>query len=242
MGAMYNCPSTTPKLLFCRSFCVRTSLRASAVSDASMMSNPITLSSAAPRVAAAVPAHMPTTVSETRGEGISMRSRQSMSRVTVGVKALSIWMKPTGKNRYTALPHARVADMAAPIGARFSSTKRGVIRWDCRGSTTRQTFMSTTEESEAPTRPRPESAIGKLKPTSLRMCRFTRIRVGPTVRYTRQATTLMAASDTGEPAADLPTADLFSTADIRPSSSTNGSFSSRPSIAAAMQPRRSTNT
>jgi len=60
----------TPKLLFCNSFCVKTSRRASATSEQSITASPIQLSSPAPRVAAAVPEHMPITVRLTSADGL----------------------------------------------------------------------------------------------------------------------------------------------------------------------------
>jgi len=155
-------PLLTPNLRFVSIFWMRTSLSASDSSASSIKPSPTTLKfppSEAPSDAMQVPNTIPSTESVTRSVGVSMPLTQSIASVTIGVVALSIWMKPTGKYRCTQLPQASVVASDAPIGSKLYTKNFGVIKFVCSRRTQRQ-CTSTNDTTVEHSTPRLATVIG----------------------------------------------------------------------------------
>mmetsp|Transcript_46501 Transcript_46501/g.107325 ORF Transcript_46501/g.107325 Transcript_46501/m.107325 type:complete len:255 (+) Transcript_46501:770-1534(+) len=178
---MMYMPSRTVSLLLCRIFWLRTTEVASQTSELSMSTKPRTVACNSPFTSSNVPTTMPETHHMAARVGNATPNRRMTMSTMRGVKALSIWMKPKLKWRYTALPVAIVSAFISPMTPTFCNQVNPAISFQVSSRISeilrRTAKWLTTVEL---TRPRLQRLIGWLKCKSSMMYLFSIISAGPT--------------------------------------------------------------
>eukprot|EP00754_Rhynchopus_humris_P043029 Rhum_TRINITY_DN2931_c0_g1::Rhum_TRINITY_DN2931_c0_g1_i1::g.8976::m.8976 len=183
-GARANWASSTLKLLFWSRYWVSTRFTASVTAAAACKDRPTTPADGSYPQVKAVPEQISTTASTTPPRGASTFRNDDVASTTTGEKALSIWMNPTFRYMYVAVPAVSVAALQMPTGRQcvnhflleMSSYTSGL-----HGAPPKR--IAPQDTRLAATMPSPLRVIGYLKSWSDMMFLFRRINVGPAAMY-----------------------------------------------------------